>query len=161
MNVSSKGKNVKRNVFTGSVLVAIAVCVFGCADENERVAEIALESARWQAEQSQTLIESNQSLADGSENLVSADASARQELATLQRELRADQAEIARQHEDLATKHTQWVETRERDAANESSFGALGLIIACLAPLILAGWAMSAKDDPPTSEEIDAVVKDK
>lgn len=152
---------MKRNVNIGCVLVAIAVSTLGCADENERVADIAMESARWQAEQSQTLSESNQSIADGSKVLVTADAASRQELASLQRELRADQAEIARQYEELANDHTDWVEQRERETSTSSSVGALGLILACLAPLVLAGWALSSKDEPPTSEEIDAVLKDK
>jgi hypothetical protein len=149
---------VKRNVFIGGTLVVIAVSVLGCADENERVADIAMESARWQAEQSQTLIESNQSIADGSKGLVTADAASRQELASLQRELRADQADIARQYEELANDHTQWVEERERSSTTSSSLGAFGLVLACLAPLVLAGWALSGQQEPPTSEEIDAVI---
>lgn len=141
------------------VLLSVAVALsVGCADENERIADYAMESARWQAEQSQTLVEANQNIADGSRGLVTADAASRQELATLQRELRADQAAIAEQYEALAESHTKWVREHDRDAKAGFSILGLAIVIACLMPLLLAAGALFGQDDPPTAEEINAVI---
>lgn len=149
---------MKRKDIAGILLSVVAALSVGCADENERIADYAMESARWQAEQSQTLVEANQNIADGSRGLVTADAASRQELATLQRELRADQAEIAQQYQSLAERHTQWMDTHDRDAQAGSSIIGLALILACLLPLLLAAWAMFGRHDPPAVEEIDAVL---
>ena len=104
------------------------------------------------------VVEANQRIADGSRQLVTADAASRQELATLQRELRADQADIAQQYQVLAERHTQWVDARDRDAQMGSAILGLALILACLLPLLLAAWALFGRNDPPTVEEIDAVL---
>ncbi len=144
--------------FVAGVLAVALVGVSGCADENAQLADYAMESARWQAEQSQTLVEANQQIAGGSRELVTADAASRQELATLQRELRADQADIAQQYQALAARHTQWMASRDRDAQAGSSILGLALILACLLPLLLAAWALFGRHDPPTAEEIEAVL---
>ncbi len=150
---------MNRKEVAGVLLSVALAAVVGCADENERIADYAMESARWQAEQSQTLVEANQNIADGSRGLVTADAASRQELATLQRELRADQAEIAKQYEELAENHTQWVETHERNDRSGSSILGLAMVIACLAPFVFAAAALFGQDDPPNSEELDAVIR--
>jgi hypothetical protein len=144
--------------FVAGVLAVALIGIGGCGDENAQLADYAMESARWQAEQSQTLVEANQQIADGSRQLVAADAASRQELATLQRELRADQADIAQQYQSLAERHTQWVDACDRDAQAGSSILGLALILACLLPLLLAAWAMFGRHDPPTAEEIEAVL---
>lgn len=144
--------------FVASVLAVALIGVGGCADDNAQLADYAMESARWQAEQCQTLVEANQHIADGSRQLVTADAASRQELATLQRELRADQAEIAQQYQSLAERHTQWMAAHDRDAQMGSAILGLALILACLLPLLLAAWALFGRNDPPTVEEIDAVL---
>ena len=133
---------MNRRSYAGIVIVVAGFV--GCADENERLADYAMESARWQAEQSQTLVQ--------------ADAASRQELATLQRELRADQAEIAQQYEALASNHTQWVQAHDRDAQAGSSILGLAFVLACLAPIVLAAGALFGQNDPPNDEEIDAVI---
>jgi hypothetical protein len=141
-----------------NIVCGIAVlAVVGCADENERIADYAMESARWQAEQSQTLADANQQLADGSRGLVTADAASRQELAILQRELRADQAEIAQQYATLAANQQQWTEQREFNANAGSSLLGIVLLLACLTPFVLAAMALFGQNDPPSEEEIDAV----
>jgi hypothetical protein len=149
---------MNRKDVVASVCAVVLAGIVGCADKNAQLADYAMETARWQAEQSQTLVEANQNIADGSRGLVTADAASRQELATLQRELRADQAEIAQQYEALAESHTEWIASHERDAKAGSSILGLALVLACLMPLLLAAGALFGQDDPPTAEEIAAVL---
>ncbi len=150
---------MNRKEIAGVLLSIAAAAIVGCGDENAQLADYAMESARWQAEQSQTLVEANQNIADGSRGLVTADAASRQELASLQRELRADQAAIAQQYEALAESHSDWVESHDRDAKAGSSILGFALVLACLAPFVLAAGALFHQDDPPSGEEIDAVLK--
>lgn len=137
-------------------LVLVACVLVGCEGENAQLAEYAQENARWQAEQSQTLLTAQQNLADGSRGLVNADAASRHELATLQRELREDQSQIARQYEHLTNEHAQWVRNHDRDAGAGATILGCVLLLACLAPLVLGGLALAGRDELTSEEELDA-----
>jgi len=82
--------------------MALVLATMGCGDgPDQRLVDVAMESAARQAEQNQQMAELQQQVAGGAKQLVEADSRARQELAELQRELRSDQAEIGRQRDAL------------------------------------------------------------
>lgn len=128
--------------------------MMGCEeDPDERVAEVAMESAARQAEQNQQMAELQQHVAEGTRQLVDADSQARQELAELQRELRSDQAEIGRQRDALESERREIASDRYWDSILGTSIYAGAGILACLLPLLLCGWLLHATRDKQGTDE--------
>src|SRR5262245_56088345 len=135
------------------LLTLLATSLVGCSDPDSRLGELASQVTHEQAEQNQRIAEGSKVLAQGSQQLVEADAKARRDLIDLQQALRQDQSTIAQQRDAL--------EAERKDIANqrrsESSFTAgavvLGVLLACLAPLILAGISLIGLWRDTTQEE--------
>lgn len=127
----------KRNT---SVLTLLLLA--GCADATRSPSDWEREVVRRQAEHERVVLEASQSVAQGGERLVAADTQARQELIALQQELRADQAEIRDQHTTLEVERKSLALARQRDYLLAGAITAAALLLACLAPLVLAGQAL-------------------
>jgi hypothetical protein len=135
------------------LLTLLVTSLVGCSDPDSRLGELALQVTHEQAQQNQRIAEGSKVLAQGSQQLVEADAKARRELIDLQQALRQDQSTVAQQRDAL--------EAERKDIANhrrfESSFTAgaviLGVLLACLAPLILAGISLMGLWRDTTREE--------
>jgi hypothetical protein len=135
------------------VIVGLAVSLqVGCSSDG-RLADFAEQVTHEQAAQNERMAEATQSIAQGSQQLVKADAKARNELIDLQHSLRHDQAEVARQRDALEAERVEIAQDRLTDSQVGSTLMALSVILAALAPLVLAGISLLGLWREPTREE--------
>ena len=138
-------------ILSSAVGSAVSLLV-GCGSDG-RLADLAEQVTHDQAVQNQRMAESSQSIAQGSQQLVAADAQARGELIELQHALRHDQAEIARQRDVLEVERAEIAHDRLTDSQLGGGLIALGLLLAALAPLVLAGLSLVGLWREPTPAE--------
>ena len=91
----------------------------------------------------------------GASQLVESDSQARTQLAALQRDLQQDQAEIGRQRDQLETDRRQIAEQHHRDPLIAAAITSIGLILACLLPLLLC---LALLRRPPLDGEAEAAL---
>jgi hypothetical protein len=132
------------------ILPAVLLCAL-CGCEEDELAKVAREAA----EQQRQLAQMQAEVARGARQLVESDAKARGELAALQRNLQQDQAEIGRQRDQLEADRRQIAEQRHRDPLIAAAITSIGLILACLLPLLLC-WALLRR--PPVDGEAEAAL---
>lgn len=132
------------------VLLASLLLAALCGCEEDELAKAAREAAKQSAEQQRQLAQMQADVARGASQLVESDSKARTELAALQRDLQQDQAEIGRQRDQLETDRRQIAEQRHRDPLIAAAITSIGLILACLLPLLLC-WALLRR--PPLDGE--------
>jgi hypothetical protein len=137
-----------------STLGTLALAVLGgCNDPDARLGELASQVTHEQAEQNQRIAEGSKAVAQGSRHLVEADSQARRELIDLQHSLRQDQAEIGRNRDALEAERQAIASERRTESAITSGLVIFGVILACLAPLILAGVSLLGLWRETTHEE--------
>ena len=132
--------------------------IVGCGDE--RPVKTPNGPNAHQAEHNQRDAELQKLLAEGSKRLIEADAQSRDKFLAMQDHLRADQAALEADRREIAAQ-------RNRDPIVAASIERVGLWLACLMPLVLAGylvWAMrhtASQDDAIVAEFLvaDAVAK--
>lgn len=138
-------------------IAAIAVALLmlaaiGC-DEDERLVEHARQSSERQAQQNETIArqshavtEQNRQIAEAARELVAQDAEARREMVQAQQELhegvQAERSSLDRQREELEQERRGIAAARHRDPLVAEAIKTVGLWIACLLPLGLAGWVL-------------------
>jgi hypothetical protein len=153
-------------VLTTSLLLAT-----GCSNpRDERLARFAEQSVQTQARQNEQMAQQSQQLADASRALVEADAQARKELieadaearreltaahAKLQQDLQQERGSLDRQRMDLDHDRQNLHQERRVDPIIAEAISAMGVLLACLAPLALAGYVLLAMQHH--SDEADAV----
>jgi hypothetical protein len=125
----------------------------GCSHPDARLGELASQVTHDQAEQNQRISEGSKAVAQGSQHLVEADAQARRDLIELQHSLRQDQAEIGQHRDALEAERKAIASQRRSDSAIASGLVIFGVILTCLAPLILAGFSLLGLWREPTREE--------
>ena len=128
-----------------AMLMMTLLLVTGCADSpDERLAELAEQSLRQQASQNEQLAEQSKQIAEASRHLVENDSQARKEMiaahATLQKELQTERANINQQLSKIEQERRAIGQQRGRDPIVAQTIGAVGLTLACLLPLLLAGY---------------------
>ena len=129
--------------------IVVAVCCLmvasGCEEDNERLAQFAAESTRQQAEQNREMSELNREVAD-----------AHKELVGLQHDLEEQQANVNRQRDQLESDRREIAGHRHRDPIIAAVINNVGMVLASLIPLGLAGYLLyslnSQKDDPIVTE---------
>ena len=134
----------------------------GCSDSpDERLAELAEQSLRQQASQNERLAQQSKQIAEASRHLVENDSEARKEMiaahATLQKELQSERANINQQLSKIEQERRNIAEQRGRDPIIAQTISAVGLTLACLLPLLLAGYVIyslnrSSDDNDALSE---------
>jgi hypothetical protein len=137
------------------VILAAVLLYALCGCEEDELAKAAREAAKQSADQQRQLAQMQAEVARGAGQLVEADAKARAELAALQRDLQQDQADIGRQRDQLETDRRQIAEQRHRDPLIAAAITSIGLILACLLPLLLC-WALLRR--PPLDGEAEAAL---
>jgi hypothetical protein len=142
------------------VLAAIVVASLGCESDDERLANFVESSNRQQAEQNVAVAENTRAIAEGSRTLVSADAEARRELIEFQRDLRTDQSDLGRQREEFDQMRREQLDSERRESLLAPAIVTLGLLIACVTPLVLAGFAINGLFCEPTQEEAEYVLSE-
>lgn len=125
----------------------------GCSDPDIRLGELASQVTHEQAEQNQRIAEGSQAIAQGSQHLVEADAQARRELIDLQHSLRQDQVDIGQHRDALEAERKAIAGQRRTESAVASGMVIIGVFLACLSPLILAGISLLGLWRETTREE--------
>jgi hypothetical protein len=142
--------------------IILLLTVIGCSGPDDRVVEVTREAAARQAEQNAIIARQTQQLTEMSANFLEAeersrqelialqqdiverDAECRQELATLHRETQAavsgQRKEVDRQRDLLEAERKELAEQRHRAPLVAAAITQAGLLVACLAPLVLCGW---------------------
>jgi len=139
-----------------AALIALAIISLVGCDEDERLARLSEKAADRQASQNQEMTKLNREVAEGTKRLVKADAESRKELVSLQRDLQAEQSEIGHQRDQLETERKQIAQQRRRDPIIANAITGLGVLLACLAPLLLCWYLLRGVRD----ENDDAIVAD-
>jgi multidrug resistance efflux pump len=128
---------LSRVVIFSLFLLATAGC-----DEDDRVAKMATQAAQRQAEQNLQMAQLRGQVAEGSKRLVEADARARAELTALQHDLQQSQADLRRQRDQLEADRRGLAAERGRDPIIAAAITTLGLVLACLLPLLLCIYVL-------------------
>ena len=127
--------------------IVLLLAVVGC--ESDELARAVRETA----EQQRKLIQLQSEVARSATELVEADAKARTELAALQRDLQQDQAEVGQQRDQLEQDRRDMAHQRHRDPLIAAAITNLGLVLACLLPLVLCFVILRSLQDPDADEE--------
>ena len=134
----------------------LLTCLIGCGGNDERLVKMANDHDARQAEQNQRMADLQKQVAEGSKRLIEADAESRQKFLAIQDNLRADQAAIGKQRDALEADRHEIAAQRNRDPIVAAAIIEVGLYIACLLPLVLAGYLIWATK--PSAGQDDAIV---
>jgi hypothetical protein len=130
------------------ILLAMAGCSPALDMRDQRLAEFAHQSMEEQAKQNQTIarqaeavVQESQQLAEASKELVASDAKARQDLIGSQERLTAQlhqqRATVDAGRDQLEEERQRIADQRHRDPLLAAAIQNVGLIIACLLPLLV------------------------
>ncbi len=137
----------------------LGVTLSGCSQHpDERLAELTQQVTHEQAAQNERVAEANRLVAQSHERLLEADAQSRTDLIALQQDLRADQVDVQHQRDQLEAERRDIASERRTDSATGQGLVALALIIACLAPLVLAAASLFGQYTEPTEGEVCSVL---
>ena len=122
--------------------ILLLLAILGCNNSDDRLVELSREHAVRQAETQRQMIDLQKEVAEGSRQLVQSDAKAREELTGLQRNLRSDQAEIHHGRDQLETERREIAAQRYRDPIVAAILTDIGIVLACMLPLVLCGYVL-------------------
>ena len=134
---------VHHTLWTIPLLVLIAGMT-GC-DDDERTIGMAEEHARRQAAQSQQMADLQGQVAQGARGLVEADARARGEIIALERDIQTERAEVGRQRDQLEKDRRDLAAQRRNDPVIAVAITQVGIVVACILPLILC-WHLLRRE---------------
>lgn len=141
-----------------SVVIAVAILVLvaiGCRDdENKRLAEMAERNLERQTQQQIRNTELQHQVAEGTKRLVEADAAARETIAEIHRDVQAERQILGAQRDRLEDERRQIAASRIREPILAESIKAIGLLIACLVPLLIALQILRRSETPDESAAV-------
>ncbi len=141
------------------IVAALMLTAIGCdEEENKRLAEMAERHIERQAEQNRQVTELQREVAEGSRRLVEADAQARQEMVTLQREVQAERSEVGRQRDLLEGERRDLAAKRRLDPIVAAAITNIGLLLACLLPLVLCWYLLQRRVEPADDQAVAEVL---
>ena len=133
---------MRRTLYCGwAVVVLAALALLGCSDD-ARLVRVAEEAADRQAGQNLEMSRVNREVAEGTKRLVEAEAQSRKEIIALQQYLRADQANVNCSRDRLEVERKQIATQRHRDPIIANAIASVGLLLACLTPLLLCWYLL-------------------
>jgi hypothetical protein len=146
----------------GAMAVLLSVLA-GCDSADDRLVRLATESTNRQAAQSQEMLRLQQQVAEGTKQLVANDSAARREWIEVKRALQTDFAEVGKQRDALEAERKTLDASRHRDPVIAAAIETFGFVLACLAPLLAALYALrqqasGASDSKVTSFLLHEVV---
>lgn len=139
-----------------AIPILLTLLLAGCGSNDDRLVNMAQEHEKRQAEQSQQMARMQHEVAEGARKLVEEDAKAREALTTMQDKLRSDAAVIGQQRDALEADRREIAAQRNRDPVIAATIMQVGLYVACLLPLVLAGYLVYAMRY--TASQDDAIV---
>ena len=165
------------------LLIAGLATMIGC-EEDERLAELAKDATQRQAEQNQEMVRLNREVAASHQRVIEADAQSRQEVLQVQRELierdeqgrqelnalqrdsqtaiHQERSSLDHQHEKLDDERKEIATQRNRDPIVAAAITGLGVVLACLAPIVLAMYLLRAvhRQEPTDAELAELLVQE-
>jgi hypothetical protein len=148
-----------------TLLVVLTLTLIGCRSaQDERLADFARQAAEQQtrqnermAQQSQAVVQQSQRLTEAAQELVERDAEARRELVEAQHQLHSgiasERVSVDRQREDLETERREMAAQRGRDPIIAAALEGLGVLLACLLPLVICFYVLRHLGGEPAGEE--------
>ena len=137
------------------IVAILMLTTIGCdEEENKRLAEMAERHLERQAEQSRQVTELQREVAEGSRRLVEADAKARQEMVALHREVQAERAEFGQQRDVLENERRDLAAKRYLDPIIAATITNIGLLLACLLPLVLCWYLLHRRVEPADDQAV-------
>ena len=142
---------------TPVLILLVLMITHGCSpppdERDQRLADLAERMTEQQArqnenmaEQSKAVVEESGKVADAARELVEKDAEARREMIVASKEhnqdINAERASVDRQKEDLEQERREIAAARNRDPIVAESIKVIGLVLACLAPMLLAAYVL-------------------
>ena len=140
--------------------IAIIVIAIGCQNDSDRVSELATRHATQQAELSRETVKLQAELIEGTQQLVEADAQARRDFLELEGKLDDQRAELGRRHDDLEEERRDIATQRYRDPIVANVVIAVGSVLACLLPLLLAGYLLRCQLREPEDHTATEILLD-
>ncbi len=129
------------------VVTVVALVIAGCRDdENKRLAAQAEKNLERQAAQELRNADLHREVAEGTKRLVAADAAAREDMVGLHRDFQAERSELDKQRDQLEVERREVAAARSRNPLIAEAIKAVGLMIACAAPLLIA-WQVLRRSD--------------
>ena len=140
------------------IVMAALFQTAGCGESrDERLVVMAEKNIAEQVRQNERMAAQSIQIAEAAKRLVAADSQARQEMlqaqAALQDEIQGARNNVDRQRDLLESERREIADQRYRDPIVAESIGAVGLTIACLLPLILAGYVVHCLRHTVDSDE--------
>src|SRR5262245_29927810 len=153
---------MKTMLLPTAAAAAVIVLMTGCGDPpDKRLLDLAQQCLAQQARQSEQLAQQSRQVTEAAKQLVAADAQARQELVAgmtqLQQQIQTQRGEFDRQRDTLERERRELAAQRGRDPILAQSIGAFGVTIACLLPLLLAGYVLYMVNRPTAEADAEAV----
>jgi hypothetical protein len=141
-------------ILIATILIPTAI---GC-DEEERLVKMAEEHLERQADQNRRMSELQKHVAEGARQLVEADANARKEMVALQREVQTERAEVGRQRDILENERRDFAAKRRLDPIIASAVRSIGLLLACVLPLVLCWYLLRQPVEPADDQAVAEVL---
>ena len=136
--------------------------VYGCGSEDDRLVQLARQSADRQAEQNQQIARQSHEVTSAVHDLVAADAKASDELLkaqqALEQDLQAERARLDTRRGQLDRDAADLAAAEQREPLIAAAITALGVLLACLLPLLLCGYLLRALAGDPGSDELATVL---
>lgn len=140
--------------------LASALFLLGCDGRDARLERVTQQSLAQQAAQNSEMARMQAEVATGAKQLVEADARSRAEFTALHGKLQDEQSAIGHQRDVLDQDRKALAVQRDRDLLLAAALDQAGLLLACLTPLVLGGYALyvasrSSGDDQLTEIAIE------
>jgi hypothetical protein len=121
--------------------------------DSKTLRETAETCLKQQAAQNDKLVEASRELASGAKELVEADAHSRQDFIGLQKDLESSRTNIDQQKDRLEHERRTIAQERRWDSLTATGLMTLGLVLAALSPLLLAGFAVYMSGQPQEASD--------
>ena len=142
------------NIPIRTVAATLLLSLAGCSSSDDRLVEFARESAIQQTAQNEQTARVTHELAES-----------RTQQVRMQRDLQQQQAGVNNQRDQLESERREIARLRHRDPVIAAAIGTSALVLASLAPLLLAGYAVhrlrNGNDDDLIGLLIDELASDR
>lgn len=148
-------------LMTVLVVTVVALVIAGCRDdENIRLAAQAEKNLERQAAQELRNADLHREVAAGTRRLVAADAETRGEMVGLYRDVQSERFELGKQRDQLEVERREVAAAISHNPLIAEAIKAVGLMIACAAPLLIAWQVLRRSDQGDENEAIAELLLD-
>ena len=136
--------------------------VCGCESQDDRLVQLSEQSSARQAEQNRQIARQSQEVTSAVHDLVAADAKARDDLLkaqkSLQHDIQVERARLDARRSQLDRDAADLAAAEQREPLIAAAITALGILLACLLPLLLCGYLLRTLASDPASDELATVL---